>query len=211
MSSLPLPRPTSRNTCSGTYAFAGRDGALRRAMDAQGFLRGRDAAALGPDARRLARVRRGPHVCNPGEFYVLPQSPQDRQATLDGGGFDRLLPDRAMHARRGPAGRSPISSSPNSISKRASSIKMTSSASSRSRCWDAAEAATGVRPTTSVDDVGPRPWTATAPTSRTFVSRCCSTTCPTSRVTEVKAFSAPTVKAMRVAAGRALARPTGRS
>jgi aspartyl-tRNA synthetase len=67
---------------------------------------------------------------------------------------------------------------------------------------DAAEAATGVRP----GDIPSMTWTeastATAPTSRTCVSPCCCTTSPTSSPpTEVKAFGAPTVKALRVPGG----------
>jgi len=168
-------------------------------MDAQGFCEVETPLLWAPTPKARASSS-CLHVCNPGVLRAAPE-PADRQATLDGRRFDRYY-QIARCMRDEDCGPIANSSSPNSISKRASSIKMTSSASSRSRVG---RGGSGDRRT--ADDIPSMTWTEALDRYGTDkpdlrFEMLLHDLSDVFAVTEVKAFSAPTVKAMRVRGAR---------
>jgi aspartyl-tRNA synthetase len=181
------------------------NGALRRAMDAQGFCEVETPLLWAPTPEG-AREFVVPSRLHPGEFYVLPQSPQIAKQLLMVGGFDRYyqiarcLRDEDLRADR--------QFEFTQLDLEASFVTQDDVLGFVSRAvLDAAEAVTGVRPGTipsmtwaeALDRYGTdkpdlRFGMALEDLSEVFAR------------TEVKAFSATTVKAMRVPGGASFSR-----
>jgi len=179
--------------------------ALRAAMDAQGFCEVETPLLWAPTPEG-AREFVVPSRLHPGEFYVLPQSPQIAKQLLMVGGFDRYyqiarcLRDEDLRAdRQFEFTQLDLEAS---FASQDDIVRFVSRA-----VLDAAEVATGVRP----DEITSMTWAealdrygtdkpdlrfdmALVDLSDVFAQ------------TEVKAFSARTVKAIRLADGAGLSR-----
>ncbi len=179
--------------------------ALRRAMDDQGFCEVETPLLWAPTPEG-AREFVVPSRLHPGQFYVLPQSPQIAKQLLMVGGFDRYyqiarcLRDEDLRADR--------QFEFTQLDLEASFVTQDDILGFVSRAvLDAAEAATGVRP----GDIPSMTWAraldrygtdkpdlrfdmALVDLSEVFVE------------TGVKAFSAPVVKALRVPGGASYSR-----
>ena len=174
--------------------------AMRAAMDDQGFCEVETPLLWAPTPEG-AREFVVPSRLRAGEFYVLPQSPQIAKQLLMVGGFDRYyqiarcLRDEDLRADR--------QFEFTQLDVEASFVTQEDVMAFVSRAvLDAAEAATGVRPTT----IGQMTWAEALdrygtdkPDLRFAMSlQDLSTVFAT---TEVKAFAAPVVKALRVPGG----------
>jgi aspartyl-tRNA synthetase len=179
--------------------------ALRKAMDAQGFCEVETPLLWAPTPEG-AREFVVPSRLNPSEFYVLPQSPQIAKQLLMVGGFDRYyqiarcLRDEDLRADR---------------QFEFTQLDLEASFASQDdildfvsvAVLDAAEVATGVRPGV----IDRMTWAQALDLYGTdkpdlrfgMVLQDLSTVFATS---DVKAFSAPTVKAMRVEGGASVSR-----
>lgn len=178
---------------------------IRRAMDAQGFCEVETPLLWAPTPEG-AREFVVPSRLHPGEFYVLPQSPQIAKQLLMVGGFDRYyqiarcLRDEDLRADR--------QFEFTQLDLEASFVTQEDIFAFVSEAvLDAAEAATGLRPGVidsmtwaealdlyGTDKPDLRFGMVLQDLSAAFAN------------TEVKAFSAPTVKAMRVPGGASLSR-----
>ncbi len=179
--------------------------ALRRAMDDQGFCEVETPLLWAPTPEG-AREFVVPSRLHPGEFYVLPQSPQIAKQLLMVGGFDRYyqiarcLRDEDLRADR--------QFEFTQLDLEASFVTQDDVLGFVSRAvLDAAEAATGVRP----DAIPSMTWAQALDHYGTDKPdlRFAMTLQDLSEVfaaTGVKAFSAATVKALRVPAGASLTR-----
>jgi aspartyl-tRNA synthetase len=179
--------------------------ALRRAMDAQGFCEVETPLlwAPTPEGSREFVV---PSRLQPGEFYVLPQSPQIAKQLLMVGGFDRYyqiarcMRDEDLRAdRQFEFSQLDIEAS---FVDQDDVLRFVSVA-----VLDAAEAATGVRP----DDIPSMTWSEALDRYGTDkpdmrFEMLLHDLSDVFSATEVKAFSAPTVKAMRVPSGASFSR-----
>ena len=178
---------------------------LRAAMDAQGFCEVETPLLWAPTPEG-AREFVVPSRLHPGEFYVLPQSPQIAKQLLMVGGFDRYyqiarcLRDEDLRADR--------QFEFTQLDLEASFVNQDDIIGFVSRAvLDAAEEATGVRPGT----IESMTWAQALDLYGTdkpdlrfaMVLQDLSTVFA---ATEVKAFAAPTVKAMRVVDGAAFTR-----
>jgi aspartyl-tRNA synthetase len=181
------------------------NGALRRAMDAQGFCEVETPLlwAPTPEGSREFVV---PSRLQPGEFYVLPQSPQIAKQLLMVGGFDRYY--QIARCMRDEDLRADRQFEFSQLDIEASFVDQDDVLGFVSvAVLDAAEAATGVRP----EAIPSMTWAEALDRygtdkpdlrfemllhdlSDVFAS------------TEVKAFSAPTVKALRVRGGASFSR-----
>src|SRR5664280_1232984 len=178
---------------------------LRAAMDAQGFCEVETPLLWAPTPEG-AREFVVPSRLHPGEFYVLPQSPQIAKQLLMVGGFDRYyqiarcLRDEDLRADR--------QFEFTQLDLEASFVDQDDIIGFVSRAvLDAAEIATGVRP----GAIGSMTWADALDLYGTdkpdlrfaMVLQDLSTVFA---ATGVKAFAAPTVKAMRVVDGAAFTR-----
>jgi aspartyl-tRNA synthetase len=178
---------------------------LRRAMDAQGFCEVETPLLWAPTPEG-AREFVVPSRMHPGEFYVLPQSPQIAKQLLMVGGFDRYyqiarcLRDEDLRADR--------QFEFTQLDLEASFVTQDDVLAFVSEAvLDAAEAATGVRPGV----IGSMTWAEAMDRYGTdkpdlrfgMVLQDLSLIFEN---TEVKAFSAPTVKAMLVPGGASFSR-----
>jgi aspartyl-tRNA synthetase len=181
------------------------NGALRRAMDAQGFCEVETPLlwAPTPEGSREFVV---PSRLQPGEFYVLPQSPQIAKQLLMVGGFDRYY--QIARCMRDEDLRADRQFEFSQLDIEASFVDQDDVLGFVSvAVLDAAEAATGVRP----DDIPSMTWTEALDRYGTDkpdlrFEMLLHDLSDIFAVTEVKAFSAPTVKAMRVRGGASLSR-----
>ncbi len=179
--------------------------ALRRAMDDQGFCEVETPLLWAPTPEG-AREFVVPSRLHPGEFYVLPQSPQIAKQLLMVGGLDRYyqiarcLRDEDLRADR--------QFEFTQMDIEASFVTQDDVLAFVSRAvLDGAQAATGVRP----GEIGTMTWAHALDRYGTDKPdlRFGMTLCDLSEVfatSEVKAFSAPVVKAMRVPGGATFAR-----
>ncbi|MGH3733643.1 MAG: aspartate--tRNA ligase [Acidimicrobiales bacterium] len=179
--------------------------ALRRAMDEQGFCEVETPLLWAPTPEG-AREFVVPSRLHPGEFYVLPQSPQIAKQLLMVGGMDRYyqiarcLRDEDLRADR--------QFEFTQMDIEASFVNQEDVLAFVSRAvLDAAEVATGVRP----GEIGRMTWAEARDKYGTDKPdlRFAMTLCDLSEVfekSEVKAFAAPTVKAMRVPEGASYSR-----
>jgi len=178
---------------------------LRRSMDAQGFCEVETPLLWAPTPEG-AREFVVPSRMHPGEFYVLPQSPQIAKQLLMVGGFDRYyqiarcLRDEDLRADR--------QFEFTQLDLEASFVTQDDVLAFVSEAvLDAAEAATGVRPGV----IGSMTWAEDLDRYGTdkpdlrfgMVLQDLSAVFEN---TEVKAFSAPTVKAMLVPGGASFSR-----
>jgi aspartyl-tRNA synthetase len=178
---------------------------LRAAMDEQGFCEVETPLLWAPTPEG-AREFVVPSRLHPGEFYVLPQSPQIAKQLLMVGGFDRYyqiarcLRDEDLRADR--------QFEFTQLDMEASFVTQDDVMAFVSRAvLDAAEAVTGVRP----GPIESMTWTAALDLYGTDKPdlRFGMQLCDLSEVfaaTDVKAFGAPTVKALRLAGGAELSR-----
>ena len=181
------------------------NGALRRAMDAQGFCEVETPLlwAPTPEGSREFVV---PSRLQPGEFYVLPQSQQIAKQLLMVGGFDRYY--QIARCMRDEDLRADRQFEFSQLDIEASFVDQDDVLGFVSvAVLDAAEAATGVRP----DDIPSMTWTEALDRYGTDkpdlrFEMLLHDLSDVFAVTEVKAFSAPTVKAMRVRGGASLSR-----
>ncbi len=178
---------------------------LRRSMESQGFCEVETPLLWAPTPEG-AREFVVPSRLHPGEFYVLPQSPQIAKQLLMVGGFDRYyqiarcLRDEDLRADR--------QFEFTQLDLEASFVTQDDILGFVSRAvLDAAEAATGVRPT----NIDTMTWKQALDQYGTdkpdlrfgMVLQDLSAAFENS---EVKAFSAPTVKAIRVPGGAEFSR-----
>jgi aspartyl-tRNA synthetase len=179
--------------------------ALRRAMDAQGFCEVETPLlwAPTPEGSREFVV---PSRLQPGEFYVLPQSPQIAKQLLMVGGFDRYY--QIARCMRDEDLRADRQFEFSQLDIEASFVDQDDVLGFVSvAVLDAAEAATGVRP----DDIPSMTWSEALDRYGTdkpdmrfaMLLHDLSDVFATS---DVKAFSASTVKAMRVPGGGSFSR-----
>ena len=181
------------------------NGALRRAMDAQGFCEVETPLlwAPTPEGSREFVV---PSRLQPGEFYVLPQSPQIAKQLLMVGGFDRYY--QIARCMRDEDLRADRQFEFSQLDIEASFVDQDDVLGFVSvAVLDAAEAATGVRP----DDIPSMTWTEALDRYGTDkpdlrFEMLLHDLSDVFAVTEVKSFSAPTVKAMRVRGGASFSR-----
>lgn len=179
--------------------------ALRAAMDEQGFCEVETPLLWAPTPEG-AREFVVPSRLHPGEFYVLPQSPQIAKQLLMVGGFDRYyqiarcLRDEDLRADR--------QFEFTQLDMEASFVTQDDVMAFVSRAvLDAAEAATGVRP----GPIESMTWTealdlyGTDKPDLRFAMKLCDLS-DVFATTDVKAFGAPTVKALRLAGGAELSR-----
>lgn len=178
---------------------------LRAAMDEQGFCEVETPLLWAPTPEG-AREFVVPSRLHPGEFYVLPQSPQIAKQLLMVGGFDRYyqiarcLRDEDLRADR--------QFEFTQLDMEASFVTQDDVMAFVSRAvLDAAEAATGVRP----GPIESMTWTAALDLYGTDKPdlRFGMQLCDLSEVfaaTDVKAFGASTVKALRLPGGAELSR-----
>jgi aspartyl-tRNA synthetase len=179
--------------------------ALRAAMDEQGFCEVETPLLWAPTPEG-AREFVVPSRLHPGEFYVLPQSPQIAKQLLMVGGFDRYyqiarcLRDEDLRADR--------QFEFTQLDMEASFVTQDDVMGFVSRAvLDAAQAATGERP----GAIGTMTWVEALDRYGTDKPdlRFAMTLHDLSEVfaaTQVKAFAAPTVKALRVPGGAELSR-----
>jgi len=179
--------------------------ALRAAMDEQGFCEVETPLLWAPTPEG-AREFVVPSRLHPGEFYVLPQSPQIAKQLLMVGGFDRYyqiarcLRDEDLRADR--------QFEFTQLDMEASFVTQDDVMGFVSRAvLDAAQAATGERP----GDIGTMTWVEALERYGTDKPdlRFAMTLQDLSDVfatTQVKAFGAPTVKALRLPGGAELSR-----
>jgi aspartyl-tRNA synthetase len=179
--------------------------ALRRAMDDQGFCEVETPLLWAPTPEG-AREFVVPSRLHPGEFYVLPQSPQIAKQLLMVGGLDRYyqiarcLRDEDLRADR--------QFEFTQMDIEASFVNQNDVIRFVSRAvLDAAEVATGERP----GEIGTMTWTEALDRYGTDKPdlRFAMTLCDLSTVfadSNVKAFAAPTVKALRVVEGASYSR-----
>jgi aspartyl-tRNA synthetase len=178
---------------------------LRRAMDEQGFCEVETPLLWAPTPEG-AREFVVPSRLHPGEFYVLPQSPQIAKQLLMVGGFDRYyqiarcLRDEDLRADR--------QFEFTQLDLEASFVTQDDVLGFVSRAvLDAAEAVTGVRP----GDVPSMTWAEALDSYGTdkpdlrFGMKLVDLSTSFAN-TEVKAFSASSVKAMRVPGGASFTR-----
>jgi aspartyl-tRNA synthetase len=181
------------------------NGAIRRAMDAQGFCEVETPLlwAPTPEGSREFVV---PSRLQPGEFYVLPQSPQIAKQLLMVGSFDRYY--QIARCMRDEDLRADRQFEFSQLDMEASFVDQDDVLGFVSLAvLDAAEAATGVRPETipsmtwaeALDRYG-----TDKPDMR--FSMLLHDLSDVFATTEVKAFSAPTIKAMRVPGGASFSR-----
>jgi len=179
--------------------------ALRQAMEAQGFCEVETPLlwAPTPEGSREFVV---PSRLQPGEFYVLPQSPQIAKQLLMVGGFDRYY--QIARCMRDEDLRADRQFEFSQLDIEASFVDQDDVMGFVSvAVLDAAEAATGVRP----DDIPSMTWSdaldryGTDKPDMRF-GMLLHDLSDVFATTEVKAFSAPTVKAMRVAGGGSFSR-----
>lgn len=179
--------------------------ALRRAMDDQGFCEVETPLLWAPTPEG-AREFVVPSRLNPGEFYVLPQSPQIAKQLLMVGGFDRYY--QIARCMRDEDLRADRQFEFTQMDIEASFVNQDDVLRFVSRAvLDAAEMATGERP----GEIGRISWSEALDTYGTDKPdlRFEMTLWDLSAVfenSEVKAFSAPTVKAMRVPEGASYSR-----
>ena len=178
---------------------------LRRAMDAQGFCEVETPLLWAPTPEG-AREFVVPSRLHPGEFYVLPQSPQIAKQLLMVGGFDRYyqiarcLRDEDLRADR--------QFEFTQLDLEASFVTQDDILAFVSEAvLDAAEAATGVRP----GAIGSMTWAEALDLYGTDkpdlrFGMVLQDLSEAFAATEVKAFSASTVKAMRVPGGASFTR-----
>src|SRR5580700_10672246 len=181
------------------------NGALRRAMDAQGFCEVETPLlwAPTPEGSREFVV---PSRLQPGEFYVLPQSPQIAKQLLMVGGFDRYY--QIARCMRDEDLRADRQFEFTQLDMEASFVDQDDILGFVSvAVLDAAEAVTGVRP----EDIPSIAWTEALDRYGTDkpdlrFEMLLHDLSDVFAATEVKAFSAPTVKAMRVTGGASFSR-----
>jgi aspartyl-tRNA synthetase len=181
--------------------------AIRNAMEAQGFCEVETPLlwAPTPEGSREFVV---PSRLQPGEFYVLPQSPQIAKQLLMVGGFDRYY--QLARCMRDEDLRADRQFEFTQLDMEASFVNQEDIHAFVSvAVLDAAEAATGVRPGT----IPSMTWADALDLYGTDKPdlRFGMVLCDLSDVfasTEVKAFSAATVKAMRVPGGASTSRAT---
>jgi aspartyl-tRNA synthetase len=181
--------------------------AIRKAMDAQGFCEVETPLlwAPTPEGSREFVV---PSRLQPGEFYVLPQSPQIAKQLLMVGGFDRYY--QLARCMRDEDLRADRQFEFTQLDMEASFVNQEDIHAFVSLAvLDAAEAATGVRP----GAIPSMTWSDALERYGTDKPdlRFGMVLCDLSDVfasTEVKAFSATTVKAMRVPGGASTSRAT---
>ncbi len=179
--------------------------ALRRAMDAQGFCEVETPLlwAPTPEGSREFVV---PSRLQPGEFYVLPQSPQIAKQLLMVGGFDRYY--QIARCMRDEDLRADRQFEFSQLDIEASFVDQDDVLGFVSvAVLDAAEAATGVRP----DDIPSMTWSEALDRYGTDkpdmrFAMLLHDLSDVFAATGVKAFSAPTVKAMRVPGGASFSR-----
>ena len=178
---------------------------LRRAMDAQGFCEVETPLLWAPTPEG-AREFVVPSRLHPGDFYVLPQSPQIAKQLLMVGGFDRYyqiarcLRDEDLRADR--------QFEFTQLDLEASFVTQDDVLGFVSHAvLDAAEAATGVRPgvISSMTWAQARDLYGTDKPDLRFGMALVDLS-PDFATTEVKAFSAPTVKALCVHGGASFTR-----
>ena len=179
--------------------------ALRRAMDAQGFCEVETPLLWAPTPEG-AREFVVPSRLHPGDFYVLPQSPQIAKQLLMVGGFDRYyqiarcLRDEDLRADR--------QFEFTQLDLEASFVTQDDVLGFVSHAvLDAAEAATGVRPGV----ISSMTWAQALDLYGTDkpdlrFGMALVDLSPDFAATEVKAFSAPTVKALCVHGGASFTR-----
>jgi aspartyl-tRNA synthetase len=179
--------------------------ALRRAMDDQGFCEVETPLLWAPTPEG-AREFVVPSRLNPGEFYVLPQSPQIAKQLLMVGGFDRYY--QIARCMRDEDLRADRQFEFTQMDIEASFVNQDDVLRFVSRAvLDAAEMATGERP----GEIPTMSWTEALDTYGTDKPdlRFDMTLCDLSSVfanSGVKAFGAPTVKGMRVPEGASYSR-----
>ena len=166
--------------------------ALRRAMDDQGFCEVETPLLWAPTPEG-AREFVVPSRLNPGEFYVLPQSPQIAKQLLMVGGFDRYY--QIARCMRDEDLRADRQFEFTQMDIEASFVSQDDVLKFVSRAvLDAAEMATGERP----GEIGTISWTealdkyGTDKPDLRFEMTLCDLS-PVFENTEVKAFGAPTV------------------
>jgi len=179
--------------------------ALRAAMDEQGFCEVETPLLWAPTPEG-AREFVVPSRLHPGEFYVLPQSPQIAKQLLMVGGFDRYY--QIARCMRDEDLRADRQFEFTQLDMEASFVTQDDVMGFVSRAvLDAAQAATGVRPL-AIDSMT---WAEALDRYGTDKPdlRFAMTLCDLSHVfaeTQVKAFAAPTVKALRVEGGAQMSR-----
>jgi aspartyl-tRNA synthetase len=181
------------------------NGAIRRAMDAQGFCEVETPLlwAPTPEGSREFVV---PSRLQPGEFYVLPQSPQIAKQLLMVGGFDRYY--QIARCMRDEDLRADRQFEFSQLDMEASFVDQDDVLGFVSLAvLDAAEAATGVRP----EAIPSMTWAEALDRYGTDkpdmrFSMLLHDLSDVFATTEVKAFSAPAVKAMRVPGGASFSR-----
>jgi aspartyl-tRNA synthetase len=179
--------------------------ALRAAMDEQGFCEVETPLLWAPTPEG-AREFVVPSRLHPGEFYVLPQSPQIAKQLLMVGGFDRYY--QIARCMRDEDLRADRQFEFTQLDMEASFVTQDDVMAFVSRAvLDAAEAATGVRP----GPIESMTWTAALDLYGTdkpdlrFAMKLCDLS-DVFAATDVKAFGAPTVKALRLPGGADLSR-----
>jgi aspartyl-tRNA synthetase len=181
------------------------NGALRRAMDAQGFCEVETPLlwAPTPEGSREFVV---PSRLQPGEFYVLPQSPQIAKQLLMVGGFDRYY--QIARCMRDEDLRADRQFEFSQLDIEASFVDQDDVLGFVSvAVLDAAEAATGARP----EEIPSMTWAEALDRYGTDkpdlrFEMLLHDLSDVFAATEVKAFSAPTVKALRVSGGASFSR-----
>jgi aspartyl-tRNA synthetase len=181
------------------------NGAIRRAMDAQGFCEVETPLlwAPTPEGSREFVV---PSRLQPGEFYVLPQSPQIAKQLLMVGGFDRYY--QIARCMRDEDLRADRQFEFSQLDMEASFVDQDDVLGFVSLAvLDAAEAATGVRP----EAIPSMTWAEALDRYGTDkpdmrFAMLLHDLSDVFAATEVRAFSAPTVKAMRVPGGASFSR-----
>jgi len=179
--------------------------ALRAAMDEQGFCEVETPLLWAPTPEG-AREFVVPSRLHPGEFYVLPQSPQIAKQLLMVGGFDRYY--QIARCMRDEDLRADRQFEFTQLDMEASFVTQDDVMAFVSHAvLNAAEAATGVRP----GPIESMTWTAALDLYGTdkpdlrFGMKLCDLS-EVFAATDVKAFGAPTVKALRLPGGAELSR-----